>query len=371
MADGAMKPRIAWIDTAKGIGIFFVVLGHALPDGHLTATVIWTFHMPLFFFLSGLTIRPWGAGPRGSFLRSLKNLAIPYLFFSVVAIVLWQALHCSIATLQHCNILPWDSSSSWVNLLGQMAYGVAGPDQKMGYDVPLWFFTCLFSIRLLFALVTAFARKLRTVAMVVALVALFAHLVVFPHVRTLPWNMDVALVGLLFYTAGFIFSQKLITESGTATVATGRSRAVYFVIALALIATAAFLNGRVDMNGREFGNFVVFYAGAFAGIYAAIVLAGPLSRFAWIGALGRASIVIFPLHTIWPELPSRLMPLMKWYGYRLTRAELGGALAVATVEIILCLPIYFALKRWAPRLIGLATARPATPMSSRAQRTGV
>lgn len=48
--------RENWVDIAKGIGIILVVMGHAncpeIPHG-----IIYSFHMPLFFFLSGLFIQ--------------------------------------------------------------------------------------------------------------------------------------------------------------------------------------------------------------------------------------------------------------------------------------------------------------------------
>lgn len=44
--------RVEWIDTAKGIGLILVILGHLKID-YLSAW-IYTFHMPLFFFLSGV-----------------------------------------------------------------------------------------------------------------------------------------------------------------------------------------------------------------------------------------------------------------------------------------------------------------------------
>jgi len=62
----AVGPRLYAIDTAKGLGIVLVVFGHAwrgvqgaglLADGPLFSAVdqmIYAFHMPLFFFLSGL-----------------------------------------------------------------------------------------------------------------------------------------------------------------------------------------------------------------------------------------------------------------------------------------------------------------------------
>ena len=44
--------RVEWIDAAKGIGIILVVLGHIWLIGP-GQKIINSFHMPLFFFLSG------------------------------------------------------------------------------------------------------------------------------------------------------------------------------------------------------------------------------------------------------------------------------------------------------------------------------
>ena len=47
--------RIAYLDVAKGFTILTVILGHTLPAGTLK-TLLYSFHMPLFFFLSGCTV---------------------------------------------------------------------------------------------------------------------------------------------------------------------------------------------------------------------------------------------------------------------------------------------------------------------------
>ena len=53
---GMEKKRLEYIDIARGIGIVLVVLGHCLSqlDGSLR-TFIYSFHMPLFFTLAGMT----------------------------------------------------------------------------------------------------------------------------------------------------------------------------------------------------------------------------------------------------------------------------------------------------------------------------
>ena len=43
--------RITWLDAARGYGILLVIFAHV--DYSYLRNIIYTFHMPLFFFLSG------------------------------------------------------------------------------------------------------------------------------------------------------------------------------------------------------------------------------------------------------------------------------------------------------------------------------
>lgn len=48
------KERLHWLDYSKTIGMYLVVLGHVIKDNtQLLKGIIYSFHMPLFFFLSG------------------------------------------------------------------------------------------------------------------------------------------------------------------------------------------------------------------------------------------------------------------------------------------------------------------------------
>ena len=99
------RVRITWVDHARGIGIFLVVLGHTLrgldasriiADGaafRLADSWIYSFHMPLFFLLSGLFAgRRVDLGP-GPFLRDkLATLAYPYLVWSVLQTLVQVAI---------------------------------------------------------------------------------------------------------------------------------------------------------------------------------------------------------------------------------------------------------------------------------------
>ena len=101
MAQAPRPERLDWVDTARGIGIILVVYGHALR-GHVTAgafdpswhadvqdAVIYSFHMPLFFFLAGLFARRSLAKGGPLFLREkMVTLVYPYFLWSLVSIAL-------------------------------------------------------------------------------------------------------------------------------------------------------------------------------------------------------------------------------------------------------------------------------------------
>ncbi len=72
MSDAAAGQRNETLDIAKGLGIVLVVLGHnpVFREGaHWLYEAVYLFHMPLFFFLSGVTFRVGPPGERCSSVR--------------------------------------------------------------------------------------------------------------------------------------------------------------------------------------------------------------------------------------------------------------------------------------------------------------
>ena len=86
----SIAKRCEWIDTAKGIAIFLVVLGHSVQyylckdnnEGHVIWRFIYSFHMPFFFILSGYVIglKPLVINVKGK----AKRLLIPYFMWALV-----------------------------------------------------------------------------------------------------------------------------------------------------------------------------------------------------------------------------------------------------------------------------------------------
>lgn len=49
------KQRIGYLDIAKGIGILLMIFGH-IDGGGVVQTWIYSFHIPLFFIVSGIIV---------------------------------------------------------------------------------------------------------------------------------------------------------------------------------------------------------------------------------------------------------------------------------------------------------------------------
>ena len=125
-----VSPRYKRIDIAKGIGILFVVFGHnwivAHGKGELFK-VIYSFHVPLFFFLSGLFMA-YDHTFRETIIKKSDSYLKPY---------------CMTAIIAGLFIVFYEKKNP-VNYLIRMAYGngLTIPSKW----VPLWFLTHIWAV---------------------------------------------------------------------------------------------------------------------------------------------------------------------------------------------------------------------------------
>ena len=77
-----MKIRTKWIDISKGIGAMLVLFGHVVRNDKI-ASIIYAFHMPLFFLLSGVTFYLKQESLFLFLKEKIKRIFIPYLIFSI------------------------------------------------------------------------------------------------------------------------------------------------------------------------------------------------------------------------------------------------------------------------------------------------
>ena len=75
--------RELWLDLAKAIGIIMVLIAHALPKDSYLWSWINSFHMPLFFSISGY-LYVCKKTFLNYLIRKIKTLYIPFLVASLI-----------------------------------------------------------------------------------------------------------------------------------------------------------------------------------------------------------------------------------------------------------------------------------------------
>ena len=78
------KKRIDYFDIAKGIGIILMILGHMSLQNEYLKNFIYSFHMPLFFIISGYFFKQ--RDNKVCMKNILKKLIVPYIVTCVFII---------------------------------------------------------------------------------------------------------------------------------------------------------------------------------------------------------------------------------------------------------------------------------------------
>lgn len=191
------KERLKWVDFLKGIAIILVIIGHTLSPDSIGRMIINTFHMPLFFVLSGYTHSSpinW-ENFKNRIKSNIKRLLIPaYLIY---------ALYQLCVAFMYKNPLK----------LGQYmlsAFFASGIDISINrmkinaFGMP-WFLVVLFLLRISFDAVRFLKKQVLELVLVyfVSLVGMSIG----AKSLYLPFSFDLVMVSLIFYYFGWLFNK--------------------------------------------------------------------------------------------------------------------------------------------------------------------
>lgn len=188
--------RFDFIDVAKGMGILMVVWAHILLVGP-SHELIYAFHMPLFFFISGMLFKKDKYASFDQFLKQrAKRLFVPYVLYSVGTWCVWAVFRY----VSHAEV-----DSYFMPLLQTII--AQGSGAYMVHNSALWFIPCLFAVEIIFYFFCK-ANKfitlclcILTAGMGVCLTKLYST----DYLYLLPWNLDAAFFALPFYGFANIF----------------------------------------------------------------------------------------------------------------------------------------------------------------------
>ncbi len=187
------------IDAAKGLALLSVVLGHVILLHTFPSNWIYTFHMPAFFFLSGMTFRPEKYDGLLPFLKDkARKRLLPYLGITALAFFI-----CMLRPAYRAPVL----NDGWSHQLLWIFYYTQPQNLYVGQ---LWFLVALFWAELMAWIWFQLAGKRHFLVKCysVFLLALLAVRIqeinpYLPMGNRLPWKIDSALCACVFLIAGY------------------------------------------------------------------------------------------------------------------------------------------------------------------------
>lgn len=272
-----MNNRIEWIDMAKGYGVILVILGHFGLEK--LGYWIYSFHMPLFFFLAGYVFKE-KLKIKDFVLKRIKKLIIPYIFLGL-GVILFNLL-----IMLYANTFDLTEISRQLkSLLFQIRYS------------NLWFLTCLFSLNFIFFILLNLGLSY-TIVSILVLIMTFGGVIYYKfNGNPIFWNIDVCFTASIFFLLGYLYRKdidffKNIKEKINR----------YFSIKL-LFLMSIFFNWLMYLYSQEglemfdsrYGNPILIYFIAIIGILLILKLSKK-KTINWIKFIGENTLIYFAWH---------------------------------------------------------------------------
>ena len=337
MNEGGMKSkRIEWVDIAKGVAIVLVCLGHRdVPEG--MCVWIYSFHLPLFFFLAGYTTRFESYASFGAYaMRKVRVLLVPYFVFGLCV----EAFNVVLSRFYSHETV--DFPELLVNLF-------------TGKIQSIWFIPAFFLVEIISYCLNRLPKgKLPSAFALAILGCLLGQK--FPTTRFF-WNLDVALVGIFFFWLARCFRDAKINRL--------LAKGDLFLFGVALTAQAICLafNTEINMFHKRYGIFPIFLLEGTGGIAAVLCVCVWLEKVSFIKRvfvfLGKNTIPILAFHKNVGYVILEIVFLRFW-GLEYENNIFSGAVegfVYTALGVLFCLPIIWFVNRFAPWAVGKRGAK--------------
>jgi Fucose 4-O-acetylase and related acetyltransferases len=286
-----------WIDVTKGIGILLVILGHSDFDQSFL-TIIHTFNLPLFFFISGYLYNytKYKQQPNYFISQKFKRLVVPYFVTNIIIL-------CTFILLDLFKLNSFNSNSAVKSLVGVL-YGNGAPLNPPTIftnllSVPSWFLLGLFCASLILYIIAYSHEKYGLVcsSFLCFLVILFGFNI--SKSVFLPWSLDIACISMIFMFPGYLINYYKVNWLHN-------SKSNFYDFGfLILLFILISINGSVDMNTRLYSNLLFFSIAGLLGTYLVIRFAKEISKKETFLSkifiyLGKYSLIILLYHLFVP-----------------------------------------------------------------------
>lgn len=344
-----MQERPNYIDYAKVIGIYCVLIGHFVYFYDIPFSehsTIWTithfvtlFHMPLFFFISGMLFN-YNSGNILVFVKKQwTTLLFPYLLYCIMLGGVYYLVEVY-------------NGASFMKILWYLIGIVTGGDlfkKATLYPVgPIWFVYSLFLIKMLMVLVQNITNG-RIRKLILSIIVVLGFVVLMLNRDILPFRLDSSLIGFFFFWIG-LSSKHLVQNIFRKDLNTC---VILFASGLLLLVSYQF---NLDNSIRQGLSINVCYFGEYPWLFLLSGLAGTtfvlslsrlismikFSRWTPILVLSNGMIAVLAIHKV-------LFFILKHLYYNDT---VIGMFVISVLVLLISYVFILIIRRYFPILIG-------------------
>ncbi len=328
--------RIIWLDIARGLAMLCVIYGHVLPRNVGFGKWIYSWHMPIFFIITGILLSIKDDWKKMTycqlFKKDIKSIMYPYAIFNVIEVI------------KICFTISIKDA-----LTGVFHFCILDGLQA------LWFLSALFVARQIFFQLLKHTNKKEIVIAFVAIIIFASSMISIAGGYLANLDRDMRIIDKL-YKFVIIYNRSLIgfiflMFGFTCTNYLRSFRFNYFakivlLVCLFVFSASLFDFNSVDLHFSNIGNPLLFYLLAIAGSACIFIFSDIISHFfvaSVIRFVGCNSIVFLITH----------IPIRDMLAFFLPSIDKGNKMLFFIILIAVEYGIVWLITRYLPRLYRL------------------
>ncbi len=252
--------RMLWLDSLRGFGIILITVGH-LGCFELLERYIYSFHVPLFFFISGYLYNR-SAKPIKNFIkRKTFTILVPFLVWTLMSTLVNVIMSYDIKLLM-LKMVTYNGLLTW--------------------NSPLWFLLVLYFVEIIFAVLDRLNNKtnFKFIVLFVSVVLFF----IFGEMM-LTFKLNLVPLAMIFYSMGNIMRTSL--EKKPLNLKHWQKVVMLVILLCVSFVFSAVLNVRIKYTHAIFGNIAHFLIAATAAILFYYII------FKNVNTLGSSKMLIY------------------------------------------------------------------------------
>lgn len=325
------KKRIEWLDFARVFVMFLVIVDHLGLENRFIRDFIWSFHMPVFFFISGIfhsNKLPWGEFLKKNFFR----LLLPVVLWHIISMCSWDPVFYYVT-----------DRSNWLSHYVQAQVDfVTGNICGFG-----WFMICLFWLKVIDKLLA----NLKYGGVCCILLPLICYCIN-TEIR-IPFYVLNAFMAYPFFKFGFYMKGRLTSGA----ILSVQKKCAYMLLSFLLLVALVAYNTCGSLNAIEYGkNALVCYLQGFIGclfIVSLCMLIYQLLGHKASFTLGNGTIVLLLLQPPFLLVFKLICRALFHPAHSAPYFDILSAMISAVVIITIMYPIILIINKKAPALNGI------------------